>query len=326
LSLKWITLLSLCGALTGCRAGVDQPDMGMPDMDGVEGGTPADMTPDLYGADLLCTTVEPENCTNACDDDKNGYTDDDDPVCTHQVVVTPHGTQTRIGRLILDGTPRLVELDGNVLSGNGAATVVKSFSPAIFFAAEGGKRVYRIQIPDGGAGAMTSYLALSWAPGAPRDVCVFNGELIVVDRIPSMTSSKLHRFTPDGMTDKGTVTLPAGVATACASDGDKLYVAIYDPVGGNSQFFAFDKTLTQTGTPIDMPAALIADGYDRVIDFAWSHKDGTFWGLFVKAMGNTNDTLLSATQVHPFGLDGGVGTPVTVPMDAGLHGIGTFIP
>ncbi len=321
--MKWMTLLALLAA-AGCRAGVDGPDMGMSDMD-TDGGS-GDMLPDLLGADLLCTQVAPENCSNNCDDDKNGYTDDDDPMCTHQLVVTPHGTSTKLGRLILDGTPRWVELDGNVLSGTGSATLVKSFAPALFFAGEGAKKIFRIQVPDGGAGAMTSYLAISWAPGAPRDVCVFNGELIVVDRIASAPSSKLHRFTPDGMTDKGQVTLPVGVATACATDGVQLYVTLYDPVGGASKFYVFDQTLTQVGGAIDMPPQLIADGYDRVIDFAWSQKDGSFWGLFVKSMGATNDTLLSATQIHPFGFDGGVGTPITAPFDGGLHGIGSFIP
>ena len=56
-------------------------------------------------------------------------------------------------------------------------------------------------------------------------------------------------FPPGSGDDPPRFDEPAGLSIA----GDKLYVAIYDPVGGNSQFFAFDKTLTQTGTPIDMP-------------------------------------------------------------------------
>jgi hypothetical protein len=328
LNLKWMTLLALFAAAAGCRAGVDGGDMTVPDMgDDSEGGTPPDMLVDLFGADLLCTTVEPENCSNNCDDDKNGYMDDDDPVCTHQVVVTTMGSSVRVRRLILDGTPRLLDLDGNVFPGNGSATFVRAFSPAIYLASDSG-RIQRIQVPDGGSGAFTTYytLANGWPPGAPRDACIFNGELLILERNPSVMASKLHRFNADIMMDKGTVTLPAGFPTACSTDGDRLYVAIYDPLGGPSRFHVFDKTLTLTGSPIDIPPSLAAAGYDRVIGFAWSKKDQSFFGLFVKAMGSTDDTKLNATQIHPFGFDGGVGTPIDSPMDAGLHGIGTFLP
>jgi hypothetical protein len=323
-----MTLLALFTAAAGCRAGVDGGDMAVPDMGDSEGGTPPDMLVDLFGADLICTTVEPESCSNSCDDDKNGYTDDDDPACTNQVVATPGGQNVRVRRLILDGTPRLLDLDGNIFPGNGSATYVRAFAPAIFLANDGG-RIQRIQVPDGGAGVFTTYYTLinGWPPGTPRDACVFNGELVVVERNPTTaTTSKLHRFTPDIMTEKGTVALPPGYPTACSTDGDRLYIAIYDPLGGPSQFHVFDKTLTLTGGPIGIPPSLAAAGYDRVIGFAWSKKDQSFFGLFVKAMGSIEDYKLNAAEIYPFGFDGGVGAPINAPTDAGLHGINTFLP
>src|SRR5579863_2842298 len=71
----------------------------------------ADMT--VVSTDMaMCPSGVPEICGNGCDDDNNGYIDDDDPACTTQLLVTMRvGTQPALSRLVLEPTPRLVALD-----------------------------------------------------------------------------------------------------------------------------------------------------------------------------------------------------------------------
>jgi hypothetical protein len=171
-------------------------------------------------------------------------------------------------------------------------------------------------VPAGGMGTYSDY-----APAyRGRDACVFNGELIVVERnLPSM----LHRFQADGMTENPpAVSLGMVLATGCTSDGTLLYVAVHDSLGSPSQFVVLDKTFTaQPGSPLPMPDVLVTDGLDRCIDLAYSKK-GVFYGLFVSS-GGAPDNTLSAGQLYPFALDGGVSPPI----DAGvLHSIGAFFP
>ena len=77
-------LMSLC-AVAGCRATAEGP----PDLaaDMATGGGDDLAGEDLATADMDCA-VGPEVCGNGCDDDRNGYTDADDPACTSQMLVT----------------------------------------------------------------------------------------------------------------------------------------------------------------------------------------------------------------------------------------------
>ena len=67
----------------------------------------------LAAADLACCAGGPEVCGNGCDDDRNGYIDDDDPACTTQILVTLSLGTPALWRLILEPTPHVVVLDGN---------------------------------------------------------------------------------------------------------------------------------------------------------------------------------------------------------------------
>ncbi|HZS35447.1 MAG TPA: hypothetical protein VFF06_01395 [Polyangia bacterium] len=317
-----LLLAAAVGAASGgCRATatVNQYD------GGGDAGVP-DLAPpeDLYGVDftvvpdLACSApAGPEICGNGCDDDRNGYVDDDDPACTTQMIVTFAAGSPTLGRVILEPQPRIVVLDGNPVQAGAFGEYRRAFSSAAFLAVENGTEVRRIELTDGGggAGAFTDYHPASGY--ATRDVCVFNGELIVVER---NSSSTLHRLMPDGATEIGTVPLGAVLATACASDGNNLYVAVHDALG-QSSFFVFDKTYTQTAT-LGMPAALAAAGYLHCLDIAWTKKQGVFYGLFTTDL-NPKDSVLSADQIFPFAFDGGSGAP----LDAGIiHGIGEFVP
>jgi hypothetical protein len=308
---------AVCGllllALGGCRAtatvgGDDGGDAGVPDF-------AVDLAGDDFATappDLACSAPPgPEICGNGCDDDRNGYVDDDDPACTTQLLVTFQSQTSALNRMILEPTPHLVVVDQNPVPAAMFAEYRRGFADAVFAALETGTDVRRIALDDGGTSDhLTAY--------PTRDACVFGAELVVVER---SASSQLHRFKADGVTELGTVPLGAVIANACTSDGTQLYVAVHDNLG-NSTFVVFDKTYTQVGPALTLPAALQTAGYVHCLDVAWSRKQGVFYGLFTATV-SPNDSILSATQLYPFAFDGGVGAPI----DAGtLHGVGAFVP
>ena len=269
-------------------------------------------------ADLGCP-VGPEVCGNGCDDDRNGYTDDDDPACTSQMLVTLEMGSPALWRLVLEPQPHVVVLDGNPISTNGGmATYDATFAPAAFLAFDAGKLVQRT--PIGGGATTTSSTMFS-----TRDVCVFNGELIVVEpnNLPA-GSGLLHRFKPDGQTELLPAVKVASVATACSSDGAMLYVARH-PVPGDSVIEVFAKGANgpvDTGVAITLPDALLNATYTRLVDLVYIKKSGTFIGLFA-IPGASPDNGLDGQVMAPFAFDGGVGPFI----DGGVwHGVGEFMP
>lgn len=300
--------------VAGCRATPETP----PDDLGVDMG-PGD---DLAGADFAAPgdmecAVGPEVCGNGCDDDRNGYTDDDDPACTSQMLVTLNMGTPALWRLILEPKPHVVVLDGNPVSNNGAfATYDATFAPAAFLSYEGGTKLIERR-PIGG-GAITVH---DTSPYAVRDVCVFNGELIAVD--PRASGSFLHRYSADGKTELGMVSV-ANTATACSSDGNMLYVARH-PTLGDSEIAVFGKSASgpvDTGVVIALPAAMSTAGYDRIVDLVYVKKTGLFIALFAMSNGDP-DNMLDGTVMAPLALDGGVGDWI----DGGVwHGVGEFMP
>jgi len=309
-------LLLVC-ATAGCRAtpGVSSDDLA------VDMGAGGD---DLAGADFavadMACPVGPEVCGNGCDDDRNGYTDADDPACTSQMLVTLSMGTPALWRLVLEPTPHVAVLDGNPISMNGAmATYDASFAPAAFVAYEGGTKLLQ-RVPIGG-GAITE----ATPAYATRDVCVFNGELIVVEqRSQTLGGSRLHRFKPDGSTEIMPPVSVMNLATACSSDGQMLYVATHAPPGP-SQIDVFAKSANgpvDSGVVIAMPDALLNAGYDRIVDLVYVKKGGLFIGLFAMSGGATDSTL-NGQVMAPFGFDGGVGDFI----DGGVwHGVGEFLP
>ncbi|HEX6835843.1 MAG TPA: hypothetical protein VF334_04685, partial [Polyangia bacterium] len=204
-------LVFVC-AVAGCRATAEGP----PDLavDMAAGGE--DLAGDDFALGDMGCAVGPEVCGNGCDDDRNGYTDDDDPACTSQMLVTLSMGSPALWRLVLEPKPHVVVLDGNPITTNGGmATYNAAFAPAAFLSFDSGTKLIE-RVPIGG-GAITSK-ATSYST---RDVCVFNGELIVVDQ--RAAGSLLHRFKTDGSTEIGTDMGPStvavsGLATACSSD------------------------------------------------------------------------------------------------------------
>jgi hypothetical protein len=267
-------------------------------------------------ADAACARADAENCHNGCDDDNNGFADDDDPACTPQILTTPapspSGNPGALARLLLLPVPVFRPLDANPLLPGAFPEYQRAFANSIFFGIEGGARILRT-VALGAVGSAGALHDESLAYGV-RDACIFNGELLVVG------GHTLHRFKADGMTELGKVDRAQDVLlTSCTSDGTHLYIAEHDMLAGPSKFEVFDKTLALVGT-IDLPAALTAAGYDRCLDFTWLPERG-FLGLFVISYGELNDGKLNADQIIPFNFDGGVGDPI----DAGaLHSIGTF--
>jgi hypothetical protein len=308
-----VALLSAC-AVAGCRATPTPQanDMAL-DM-AASTGDLAGGGDDLAVADMACP-VGPEICNNGCDDDRNGYTDADDPACTTQMIVTLGGLgSANLSRLILEPTPHLAALDGNPVSGGGMAAFNAAFAPAAFIVYDGStKKLERRPL----GGASTTFF-----PGySTRDVCVFNGELIVVD-YPA--TSRLHRFAADGKTEILPPVTLTGAAAGCASDGNSLFVARHTGIGA-SEVVIFDKSangpVPSTLPPIPIPDALLNAGYDRILDLAYVKKSGIFIGLF--AVGSGGDSTLDGTVMAPWSPDGGAGAFI----DGGIwHGVGEFLP
>jgi hypothetical protein len=256
-------------------------------------------------------------CGNGCDDDRNGYTDQDDPACSVQLLATFQGGAPApfLPRLVLGPTPLLKSIDNNPVPAGATAVYERAFAPAVFLGLPPANRMLeRLTLQPGGKGT-TDLIATGYGTG---DVCIFNGELVVVDS----AGHKLHRVQADGMTQLGVVAIDANyVLTGCASDGNALYLAEHDLASSPSRFEVFDKAYTPSGTPLPLPTGLPAN-VDRCLDFAWA-RSGGFYGLFVDAAGEVNDAKLNATQIYPFAFDGGLGPPI----DAGtLHGLGAFAP
>ena len=302
------------GSVAGCRAtpGVSSDDLAVDDL-----GVGDDLAgADFSVADMACP-VGPEVCGNGCDDDRNGYTDDQDPACTSQMLVTVQLGTPALWRLVLDPTPHVVVLDGNPIAGGSNATFSGAFAPAAFVANNGSRELDRVPI---GGGTITS----TTTSYGQRDTCVFNGELIVVEQKNFGTGAgALHRFKPDGATELGTVPV-VDLATACSSDGNLLYVA-HHASGGPSSIRVYAKGASgpmDTTTDIAVPDALQNGGYARIVDLVYVKKGGVFIGLFSTDLA-TADSSLDGEVMAPFGFDGGVGGFI----DGGVwHGVGEFLP
>ncbi len=311
-------LLVLITVVSGCRAGatVAMDDLAVPDDLSVSDANLGGDGP-MVTHDLACSgPAMPEICDNGCDDDRNGFADGDDPACTTQMLATAQAATPALYRLVLEPVPHVVALDGNSVPGTTAAAFRRAFSPAAYLAFDGsGKNLRRVALADGGTGTLSDF-----QPGyQTRDVCVFNGQLVVIER--GAPNSYLHHFQPDGQTEFGTpVALANLFATACVGDASYLYVAAHDSLGV-TQFYIYDKTFAQVGSPVDVPIDLQNAGLVRCIALAWTEKAGVFYGLF--ADNGLNDTATTASQLYPFAFDGSVGAPV----DAGTwHAIGDFVP
>ena len=324
MGLRKAALFALVVVAGACRAEVT----GAADLSGLDLAVEMDLAaPDLSPPielgppDLLCSApVGPENCSNGCDDDHNGYIDDDDPACTAQILATTAGGTTSLNRLLM-GTSLLTRtVDGNPVPANMFAIHIAGFSPSVYLLHENAPALLRtLTLSATGTGTNMDYFPTGW--GTARDVCIFNNQLIIVQRGQgtSATPSSLRRLDKAG-TDLGTLSLGAPIATSCASDGVRLYVGEHDNLFNPSQFRVFDTALVEK-TPIQLPSGLGPLNLDRTIDFAWTSRG--FYGLFVDGSGSLNDAMLNARQIFPFTMDGGLGAPI----DAGvLHGIGTFQP
>lgn len=309
-----IALLVL-GAVAGCRATAKPPtddmaiDMSVASPDDLAG------TDDLAVADMAMCAVGPEICNNGCDDDRNGYTDADDPACTTQMLVTLKLGSPNLSRLILEPTPHLVMLDGNPVNNGGMATFDKLFSPAVFIAYDASTKQLERVVP---GGMPTTYNSSF----STRDVCVFNGELIVVE---PLATSKLHRMMADGITEIMPPVTLSGQATACSSSGSNLWVARHSSTGP-SEVVIFDKgangPVASALPPIAIPTDLLNIGYDRIVDLVYVKKSGVFLGLFA-ASGGSADSAVDGRVLGQLAPDGGLGPLV----DGGVwHGVGEFMP
>jgi hypothetical protein len=319
-----IAILALGVSLAGCKAEVGTPDDLGDDAGDLSVSDDGDAGDD--GGDAgSCPVLSYEICNNNCDDDRNGYTDADDWQCTTQFIATLQPGSTSLSRLILEPMPQLQAFDGNPVSAGGMALLDRNLaSNVVFLVFTGGNVIERLTLSSSGPGMISSFTPTPKYP--TRDVCRFNGELVVVERnVPSV----LHRYMPDGQTQISTVSLGSVLATSCASDGNLLYVAVHDTALSPTTFQAYDSSYLQQAAAIPLPAGIASygGGLDRCLDFAWSQRSG-FWGLFVQSStalpsNPLNDNQMSGGLLFPFAFDGGSGAPVDAGM---LYGVGGFAP
>lgn len=320
-----VSLLLVCAAwLGGCTAEPTEitvsRDMAARDSAPDDGGEADSGPTDGGGGDVRsCPAGTVEICGNGCDDDGNGFIDDDDPACTPQVVATWEGGSSMLQRLVLRPPYRASFLDGNSVPTGAHGVYSRAFAAGVAFLAIDGvtMELARITLPPSG---VMQKGAIEYIPTvySTRDVCVFNGELIVVER-----AGLLHRLKADAKTENGTVQLPSWTSgmllTSCATDGKYLYVSEHAGLSP-SQFETLDTSFTPVASPSPMPGALLDAGVDRCLDFAWAR--GGFYGLFVNSNGQVKDDL-PADELVSFAMDGAVGPPI----DAGvLHGLGEYAP
>ena len=316
-------LFALC--LTGCKAQpTEQRDAAVYDLSRSEDFAGVDLTGegDLASSDLRCPIGSAEICGNGCDDDGNGLVDDEDPACAPHVMATWEGGSTTLTHLALVPPYRTFTLDGNSVPPAAHAVYVRAFAPGVAFVAYDGATMQldRITLAPGGAPGSVEHINSSYLT---RDVCVFNGELIVVEPGTSLMEGKLHRLAADGKTENGfvqPVAWPSNMhLSACASDGQHLYVA--EHVGTMpTQFEELDTSFMPVASPAPIPDQLLNAGLDRCVDFAFAR--GQLYGLFADSGGLLKDEL-TPTELHAFTFDGGVGPAI----DAGaLRGLGEYLP
>ena len=287
---------------------------------------PADLLQDDAGPDMFVCPPGAEICNDGCDNDGNGYKDADDPACTPQMLVTytstgdPATGTPMLWRLVLDNPPRVEEFDLNPVQPFAMANYNKAFSALTFVVYASGE----LDTLLAGSGLAP---ILTTPTFRPRDLCTFNDELIVLEPRSTPLTSTLHRMKADGVTEILPAVTMAGVASACASDGDQLYVAFYQ-IPTHSFIEVFTKGgangPVDTGNAISMPQSIVDSCCDRLLDFAYIKKGGMFIGLFANGEGGSiGDQLLSGSLMAPFAFDGGVGPSI----DAGVwSGVGEFLP
>ncbi len=226
-----VTAVLAAGGI-GCRAQATPSsphDLGLDSSAQVDLEGSQDLTvvspPDLLpGADLACPPGPVEICGNGCDDDGNGYIDDDDPYCTAQLLATPFGGAPELDRLILGPTLTTRFVDGNPVNDGAHAMYRFGFTPGVAWLVydAASDSLVEVALPPLGQRSMGAEMTLS--PGySTRDVCTFAGQLIVVD-----ATGTLHQLDVTGTQTGSIKTAVNLILTSCASDGQRLYVAAHD--------------------------------------------------------------------------------------------------
>jgi hypothetical protein len=204
----------------------------------------------------------------------------------------------------------------SMLAFNGA------LSPVIYFAPDGNKQLSQL--------SRDGTVVMNTIDYFIRDICTFNGELIVVEQHGSVDTT-VHRYKADGKTEITPALHVPGTVNACTSDGTSLYLSRWDgPFTNEIVVASADEVkagaLKATPTAVDVPAAIKDNcpDCDRLLDLVYVPQRKLFLGLFAAGMnGGVDDVALDSQYVTMFALDGGV----TPPLDMGnYHGIGEFNP
>ena len=313
----WVAAL-----VAGCPAQAAAPDDAAPQQDaGPEDAAldllpPDDAPPDVPAQVDACPGEGIEaSCHDGCDNDGDGFTDDDDPDCVTAFLITREPSdgvlRWRVGDadpvvLHAGGTPARPLVDATQVGGAGFA-VQRGMAPS--------RGLYRFAPRPDPAPGPTLLVDVGYQAS---DVCVFAGRVVVTE----LGGPRVHAYDPDAAATDGGTPLPLGSVTltrgtlvrACAADASNLYVAVAT-ASGTDDIVRLDADLNELGWP-GLPTELPVDK-KRLLDFAWDRRTQQFHGLFVGTEVNTAD-------VTPFAMGGAVGTPSTAPF--ALSTLSTFSP
>ena len=315
-------ILWVVAVVAGCPAQAAAPDDAAPQQDAGPEDAALDLLPQEDAPPDVPTQVDAcpgegieVSCHDGCDNDGDGFTDDDDPDCVTAFLIT---------REPLDGVLRWRVGDADPVALHEGGTTGRPYVDAVQLPTLGfsvqrgmppGRGLYHFDPHPDPAPGPTLLVDVGYQAS---DVCVFAGRVVVTE----LGGPRVHTYDPEAAaTDGGTpaplgsVTLTRGtLARACAADASDLSVVVAT-ASGTDDVVRLDADLNELGWP-RLPAGLAADK-KRLLDLAWDRRSAQFYGLFVGTEVNTAD-------VTPFAMGGTVGTPVTAPF--ALATLSTFSP
>jgi hypothetical protein len=306
-----VALVSGCPAQAVLQADAAPPVDASPQEDAAPDVEPDDAAADVDEVDAACATEAVEtSCSDGCDNDGDGFFDQDDPDCVPTFLVTREPPDEILRWRVGDADFLPLHAANNVMRPLVDSSQVSSYGFAVKGGFPPGRGLYRFDPhPDPAAGP-ENVNGLSYPPG---EVCVFAGQVIVAE----LTTAKLHAYSQADVTIEVTSATVSGATRvrACAADATDLYVVAV-PASGADEIVRLSAALEETGRP-GFPSGLAAEK-TRILDLAYDRTSGEFFGLFVGASES------NTAEVTPFAMGGAIGAPVTAPI--AINNLGTFSP
>ena len=200
----------------------------------------------------------------------------------------------------------MVALDGNPVSTNGGmATYDATFAPAAFLAFDGGTKRARARARSAGGARRR----LRDDATRTRDVCVFNGELIVVE--PPAAAASCTASRPTARPSSARSARCADMATACSSRRQRCSTSPTHPTAGRQRHRMCSARAragpSTPARPSRCPTRCSTPATTACVDLVYVKKSGVVHRPVRDARAASTDSQLDGDVMAPFGFDGGVG-------------------